>query len=91
MKNAKNRWPRLDPDSGVEDVTLLVMEWLGEQGVEPMLRLDVERLREGRPAWTFVVGGGSLPHVVRTDGTSAGECMGMALHSLRKAGLDVPF
>ncbi|MGW1198837.1 hypothetical protein ACWD4B_23825 [Streptomyces sp. NPDC002536] len=91
MKNTKRRWPKPDPDSGVEDVTLLIMEWLGEQGVEPMLRVDVERMREGKPAWTFAAGGGSLPHAVRTDGASAGECMGRALQCLRAAGLDVPF
>jgi hypothetical protein len=33
MTGAKGRWPEPDLDRGVEDVTLLILEWLGEQGV----------------------------------------------------------
>lgn len=47
----------MDPDQGVEDVTLVILEWLGEQGVGAVVRVDAERLREGRPAWTFAAGG----------------------------------
>ncbi|MFF1292743.1 MULTISPECIES: hypothetical protein [unclassified Streptomyces] len=50
MTGAKGRWPKLDPNDGVEDVTLLILEWLGEQGVGAMIRVDAERLQEGRPA-----------------------------------------
>lgn len=79
------------PESGVEDATLLILEWLGEQGVGAMIRVDAERLREGRPAWTFAAGGGPLPVGMRADGASVAECMGRALVKLREAGLAVPF
>ncbi|MFV0138140.1 hypothetical protein ACLGIH_34185 [Streptomyces sp. HMX87] len=39
-------------------MTLLILEWLGEQGVDAMIRVDAERMREDRPAWTFTAGGG---------------------------------
>ncbi|WP_169314276.1 hypothetical protein [Streptomyces piniterrae] len=91
MTEARRRWPKLDPDSGVEDVTLLILEWLGEQGVGAMIRVDAERMREGRPAWTFAAGGGPLAGGLRADGASVAQCMGRALHRLREAGLDVPF
>ncbi|MDG4860132.1 hypothetical protein P8605_18580 [Streptomyces sp. T-3] len=87
----KGRWPKPDPDRGIEDVTLLVLEWLGEQGVGAMIRVDAERLQEGRPAWTFAAGGGPLTGGLRADGRSAAECMGQALLRLREAGLNVPF
>lgn len=91
MTGAKGRWPKLDADQGVEDVALLVLEWLGEQGVGAMLRIDAQRVREGRPAWTFAADGGSLSAGMRADGASVKECMGRALIELREAGLDVPF
>jgi hypothetical protein len=87
----KGRWPKPEPDSGVEDVTLLILEWLGEQGVGAMIRVDAERVREGRPAWTFAASGGPLSIGMRADGATAAECMGRALLRLREAGLDVPF
>lgn len=81
----------MDLDSGVEDATPLILEWLGEQGADAMLRVDAERLREGRPAWTFAAHGGPLSEGMRADGASVAECMGRALLRLREAGLAVPF
>ncbi|MFC9647083.1 hypothetical protein [Streptomyces sp. NPDC056937] len=91
MTRAKGRWPKLDPDQGVEDASLLILEWLGEQGVGAMIRVDAERMRDGRPAWTFAAGGGPLSGWMRADGASVEECMGRALITLREAGLSVPF
>ncbi|MER6363735.1 hypothetical protein [Kitasatospora sp. NPDC001527] len=90
-RGPKNRWVKPDPDSGVEDVTLLILEWLGEQGVNAMIRVDAERVRDGRPPWTFTAGGGPLAEPFRADGASAAECMGYALIRLREAGIVVPF
>jgi hypothetical protein len=91
VTRGKGRWPEPDPDHGVEDAALFVLEWLGEQGVGAMIRVDAERMREGRPAWTFAAGGGPLPEGLRADGASVAECMGRALLKLREAGLIVPF
>ncbi|MER7851529.1 hypothetical protein ABTZ98_03110 [Streptomyces bacillaris] len=44
--------PKVDLESDVEDATMLILEWLGEQGVGAMIRVDAERMRDGRPAWT---------------------------------------
>ncbi|MFD9061149.1 hypothetical protein ACFVZ3_06465 [Kitasatospora purpeofusca] len=30
MTANRGRWPKTDQDSGIEDVTLLILEWLGE-------------------------------------------------------------
>ncbi|GCD45027.1 hypothetical protein [Streptomyces paromomycinus] len=89
---SKNRWPTLDPDSGVEEVVPLILEWLGEQGIDALIRIDAERVREHRPAWTFFASGGplSLEHSVQVAGRTAGECVGRALHHLRRAGVAVP-
>ena len=81
----------MDLDSGVEDATLLVLEWLAEQGVGAMVRVDAERMRDGQPAWTFAASGGPLDGGMRADGASVSECMGRALLRLREAGLTVPF
>ncbi|MFD4475868.1 hypothetical protein ACFWPU_07105 [Streptomyces sp. NPDC058471] len=91
MAKRMGRRPKLDLDSGVEDATLLILEWLGEQGVGAMIRVDAERMRDGRPAWTFAASGGPLEHAMRADGASAAECMGKALVGLREAGLVVPY
>ncbi|MEU9125242.1 hypothetical protein AB0C96_36325 [Streptomyces sp. NPDC048506] len=91
MTNAKGRWPKVDLESGVEDAVLLILEWLGEQGVGAMIRVDAERMQEGRPAWTFAAGGGPLQGGMRADGASVAQCMGRALFKLREAGLAVPF
>lgn len=69
MTEAKGRWPKLDPDSGVDDATPLIPEWLGEQGVSAMIRVDAERPAEGRPAWTFAAGGGR-PRLTTANPTS---------------------
>jgi hypothetical protein len=86
----RERWAKTEPDSGVEDVALLVLEWLGEQGIDAMLRVDAARVCEGRPAWTFAAGGGPLPHGLRADGPTAARCLDLALLRLREAGVTVP-
>lgn len=91
MANAKGRWPKVDLDSGVEDAALLILEWLGEQGVGAFIRVDADRMRDGQPAWTFAASGGPLAGGTRADGASVAECMGRALIQLREAGLAVPF
>lgn len=91
MTVPKGRWPKQNPDSGVEDVALLILEWLGEQGVDTMIKIDAERVATRRPPWTFTAHGGPLPHGLRADGASAGECLDRALSQLREAGLIVPF
>ncbi|MFE1950043.1 hypothetical protein ACFW9D_06175 [Streptomyces sp. NPDC059524] len=91
MRSPKNRWPKLDEVSGIEDATPLILEWLGEQGVDALLRVDAARMREGLPPWTFAASGGPLPHGLRADGATAGECLGRALLVLRDAGVTVPF
>ncbi|MET9450147.1 hypothetical protein [Streptomyces cinerochromogenes] len=91
MGRANGRWPEQEPDRGVEDAVLLILEWLGEQGVGAMIRVDAERMRDGGPAWTFAAGGGPLTEAMRSDGASVAECMGRALVRLREAGLAVPF
>ncbi|MGW7544244.1 hypothetical protein ACWGKQ_24565 [Streptomyces sp. NPDC054770] len=91
MAKGMGRLPKVDLDSGVEDVTLSILKWLGEQGVGAMIRVDAERMRDGQPAWTFAASGGPLDGGVRADGDSVAECMGRALLRLREAGLAVPF
>lgn len=85
----RGRWPGVD--SGIEDVALVILEWLAEQGVSAMIRVDPERLAEGLPPWTFAAGGGPLRQGMRTDGASADECLSRALSGLRAAGVDVPY
>lgn len=87
----KGRWPKPEPGSGVEDATPLILEWLGEQRVDAMVRVDAEGMRSGQPPWTFTASGGHMPHAMRADGASVGECMNKALVQLRAAGLAVPF
>ncbi|MFE6489687.1 hypothetical protein ACFVGN_43085, partial [Streptomyces sp. NPDC057757] len=87
----RGRWPKTDPDSGVEEVALLILEWLGEQGVDAMIRIDAERVRAGEPPWTFAAGGGPLAQGIRADGASARECLNRGLIRLRDAGLPAPF
>ncbi|MFJ7016206.1 hypothetical protein [Streptomyces albogriseolus] len=89
MTRNQGRWPKIDQDGGIEDVTLLILEWLGEQGVNAMIRVDAERV--DAPAWTFAASGGPLEHGMRTDGSTVQQCMSAALARLREAGLSVPF
>jgi hypothetical protein len=84
----KNRWPKTQ--DGIEDAALLILEWLAEQGVNALLRVDAERLAEGRPAWTFAASGGPLPHGLRADGSTADQCLSRALAELHTAGITVP-
>jgi hypothetical protein len=85
MTGNQGRWPKIDQDGGIEDVTLLILEWLGEQGV------DAERVADNAPAWTFAASGGPLEHGMRADGRTVQQCMSAALSQLREAGLTVPF
>ncbi|MFD8801558.1 hypothetical protein [Streptomyces atroolivaceus] len=91
MTRKQGRWPKIDQDGGIEDVTLLILEWLGEQGVNAMIRVDAERVADNAPAWTFAASGGPLKHGMRTDGSAMQQCMSAALARLREAGLSVPF
>ncbi|MFJ6407073.1 hypothetical protein ACIQK9_16345 [Streptomyces hydrogenans] len=91
MTGNRGRWPKIDQDGGIEDVTLLILEWLAEQGVNAMIRVDAERVAAKAPAWTFAAGGGPLEHGMRADGRTVQQCMSTALVQLREAGLSVPF
>jgi hypothetical protein len=86
----KGRRPEVKLSDGLEDEALLILEWLAEQGVNALLRVDAERLAEGRPAWTFAASGGPLSQGMRADGSSVDECLTRALASLRETGLVVP-
>jgi hypothetical protein len=88
---SRGRWPKVDQDSGIEDAALLILEWLGEQGVGALLRVDAERMLAGEPAWTFVASSGPLERVVRADGATVQQCLSFAIARLREAGVDVPF
>ncbi|MEU3466157.1 hypothetical protein ABZ721_40270 [Streptomyces sp. NPDC006733] len=91
MTANRGRWPKIDQDSGVEDAVLLILEWLSEQGMGAMIRVDAERLQDQKPAWTFTAGGGPLIRPMRADGATAHECLSLALVYLREAGVDVPY
>lgn len=91
MTGNRGRWSKIDGERGVEDVTLLILEWLGEQGVNAMIRMDAERLADNAPAWTFAASGGALVHGIRADGRTVQQCMSVALVRLGDSGLSVPF
>lgn len=91
VTDIRARWPKADRARGVEDVILLILEWLAEQGVSAMIRIDAERMSEGSPAWTFAASGGPLEQGLRADGRTPQQCMSAALSRLREAGLEVPF
>lgn len=91
MTGRRDRWLKVDPDGGLEDAALLILEWLAEQGVNALIRVDAERLAEGLPAWTFAASGGPLSHGLRADGADAEECLARALSRLRDAGIEVPY
>ncbi|MFF5158508.1 hypothetical protein ACFY3N_20170 [Streptomyces sp. NPDC000348] len=61
MTGNRGRLPKIDEERGVEDMTLLLLEWLGGQGVNAMIGMDAERLAGSTPAWTFA-GGGPFAH-----------------------------
>ncbi|GAA2619949.1 hypothetical protein SMC26_26540 [Actinomadura fulvescens] len=86
-----NRWPKIDREGNPEDAALLILEWLAKHGVNAMIRVDPERLAEGKPAWTFVASGGPLKATTRVDADTANECFARALAYLREAGLVVPW
>jgi hypothetical protein len=87
---SRGRWPKIDQDSAIEDAVLLILEWLGEQGIGAMIRVDAERLQDQKPAWTFVASGGPLSQPLRADGATAQECLSRAVAYLHAAGVDVP-
>ncbi|TXS22178.1 hypothetical protein EAO71_25705 [Streptomyces sp. ms191] len=91
MTGNQGRWSKIDQDNGIEDVTLLILEWLGEQGVNAMIRVDAESAADNAPAWTFAASGGPSEHGMGADGRTVQQCMSAALSQLRKAGLSVPF
>lgn len=91
MTGNRGRWPKIDEERGVEDVTLLILEWLGEQGVSAVIRMDAERLADNASAWTFAASGGPLAQGMRADGRTVQQCMSVALARLRESGLAVPF
>jgi hypothetical protein len=90
VTDRRGLWTDAETDRGVEDATLLILEWLAEQGVNALIRVDAERLRENRPPWTFAASGGCLEQGLRADGVTAQQCMSAALSRLREAGLQVP-
>ncbi len=87
MPRAKNRLPKPDPDSGIEEVPLLILEWLGEQGISALIRFDAQRPHN---QWTFAASGGILSHPVRHDSASANVCLSNGLALLQAQGLHVP-
>ncbi|MFI7114575.1 hypothetical protein ACIBK9_50275 [Nonomuraea sp. NPDC050227] len=91
MTRRKGRWPKTDPEGGIEDAALLILEWLGEQGVNAMLRVDAERLAEGRSSWTFAASGGPLEVGMRADGASPALCLSLAVAKLRELDVVVPY
>lgn len=72
-------------------MALLILEWLAEEGINAMLRVDAERLAEGRPSWTFAASGGPLETTLRTDGATAEQCLSLAVAWLRQLGVVVPY
>ncbi|MFF9787687.1 hypothetical protein [Streptomyces nigrescens] len=88
MARPRNRLPKSDPDSGIEDVPLLILEWLGEQGISALIRFDAQR---PRTPWTFTAAGGALLHPIRNDAASADKCLNNGLALMRKQGINVPF
>ncbi len=35
----RGRWPKIDQDSAIKDAVLLILEWLGEQGIGAMMMI----------------------------------------------------
>jgi hypothetical protein len=87
----KRRGAKGDPESGIEDAALLILQWLAEHGVNALIKVNPERLAEGKPAWTFVVSGGETCGGMRVDGATAGECLALGVAELREAGVAIPF
>ena len=87
----KRRRRKADSEVGISEVVLPILEWLAEQGINALIRVDPERLAESQPAWTFAASGGPLSTGLRADGRSADECLSEAMVSLREAGVVVPY
>lgn len=90
MTESSAQWTKDDRDRATEEATLLILEWLAEQGIDALLRVDALRMHEGRPPWTFFASGGPLDHGLRADARTAGRCMVTAVSRLREAGVRVP-
>jgi hypothetical protein len=88
VTDSQGRWPR--PEPNIEDAALLILEWLGEQGIHAMLRIDADRVAEHRPAWTFAASGGPITTGIRADGPSPRACLTAAVIKLRDLGVEVP-
>lgn len=73
------------------DSVLLILEWLGEQRIDAMIRVDALRVAEGRPQWTFAASGGPLKTGIRADARSADACLTQAVARLRELGVNVPY
>lgn len=87
QRTAVTRPRRRRYGSAMDDASFL-LEWLLEQGVSALLRVDAER---GARPWTFHASGGPLAGSwVRVDADTAEECLGRAYKHLKKAGVDLP-
>lgn len=87
----KGRWPKTSQDTAPGDMALLIMEWLAEQGINALLKVDPVRLAEdGRP-WTFIASGGPVPDFVRAEAATPELCVSMVVARLREVGVDVPY
>jgi hypothetical protein len=75
---SRGRWPKVDQDSGIEDAALLILERLGEQGVNAMIKVDAERMLAGESAWTFVASGGPLEQALHADAATVQQCLSWA-------------
>lgn len=82
---------RAQPETNLDTTVALILEWLGERGVNALLRIDAERLSERRPAWTFAASGGPLNTPMRADGPTIDACLTQAAARLREQGLAVPW
>ncbi|QLY29790.1 hypothetical protein [Nocardia huaxiensis] len=63
----------------------LLMDRLAEVGVAMLVRVDVERLRAGRPQWTLFLSGPLLhpANTIRVDARTLGDGLTKALDRLR--------
>ncbi|WP_432146776.1 hypothetical protein [Streptomyces sp. bgisy084] len=87
MVRAKNPLPEPVADNGIEDVSLLILECLGEQGISALIRFGAQRPRN---PWTFAAAGGELTHPIRNDAPSADKCLSNGLALIRQQGISVP-
>ena len=68
-----------------------LMEWLAQQGITTVLKVDGERVAERRAAWMVVASGGPLAgDAVRVDARTVDGCLDVLLARLEARGLS-PF